>query len=579
MWTVGCLKDGISAHNCRYLRPNPATDLDLQPCSLRKVDREPIASALVAAGHFGAGVAEMLLDVGLLDLGRGGEAGAERMAAERQPPLALGQVAAQAGGEGAFLDETDDVLVGQPRPRNPAVLPSDRPEQGTMADAAEPHPSFEESDRAGVGARAAADFDVAPAGLAADGQEGAFGEDFDPAGAVLGLAGPAIEPDDFRAAEAAGEPDRQDRPIAQAAQIHVERRQHGQKFVGKNGGLLEGRAGVPPPDAGQDGGDMPVTDLQWDAELPVAPGDPGQPPLEGRDGEFGAAALDLRREVEADRFRIGRRLRKTLAAQPGGELPPVGGVGALGVVGLRRAGVGLGGLRQRRQAAAEAPGGREQGRGRAGSPGLRRRTFRLSVLRAVPDAAARTAVRVGDCVPPSAGLGLPSAPTGAGAERLSAPIGAGGAGAFEPTAGARVWSSEALARRASRACPAGLNQAMRLRFAGVPAAAAPANSGGGGEGAPAEGDPDASPGDASARFPGSAEGRRFGSDGSGAWGGIDRRPAPSGGSRGGRRCGSRQGAGGALSDAAAVCEARLFQRLQEPSRRPSDRISRRFRSP
>ena len=149
-------------------------------------------------------------------------------------------------------------------------------------------------------------------------------------------------------------------------------------------------------DAGEDGGDMPVADVQRCAELPVAPGDAGQPPLEGRNRKLRPAALDLRREVEADRFRIGRRLRKTLAAQPGGELPPVRGVGALRVVGLGRAGVGLGGLRQRRQAAAEAPGGREQGRGvRAGSLGLRRRAFRLSALRAVPDASVRTALRVG----------------------------------------------------------------------------------------------------------------------------------------------------------------------------------------
>ena len=40
--------------------------------------------------------------------------------------------------------------------------------------------------------------------------------------------------------------------------------------------------------------------------------------------------------------------------------------------------------------------------------------------------------------------------------------------------------------------------------------------------------------DASARFPGSAEERRFGSDGPGAWGAADRRPAPSGASRAGR---------------------------------------------
>ena len=79
--------------------------------------------------------------------------------------------------------------------------------------------------------------------------------------------------------------------------------------------------------------------------------------------KFGAAALDLRREIEPDRFRIGRRLREPLAAQPGGELPPVGGVGALGVVGLGGAGVGLGGLRQAGQPAAEPAGRQEQGRG------------------------------------------------------------------------------------------------------------------------------------------------------------------------------------------------------------------------
>jgi hypothetical protein len=38
---------------------------------------EPVALALVAAGHLGAGVAEMFLNVGFLDLGGGGEPGAE----------------------------------------------------------------------------------------------------------------------------------------------------------------------------------------------------------------------------------------------------------------------------------------------------------------------------------------------------------------------------------------------------------------------------------------------------------------------------------------------------------------------
>ena len=120
---------------------------------------------------------------------------------------------------------------------------------------------------------------------------------------------------------------------------------------------------------------------------------PGQAPLEGGDRKLRAAAFDLRSEVEADRFRIGRRFGKSLAAQPGGEHFPVRGVGALGVIGLGGAGVGLGGLRERRKAAAEAAGGREQGRGvRAGSLGLERRAFRLS---AIPGAFVKTALRVG----------------------------------------------------------------------------------------------------------------------------------------------------------------------------------------
>ena len=204
--------------------------------------------------------------------------------------------------------------------RDPAVLARDRPEQGTVGDPPEPQPGLEQGDRAGVGARAPADLDLAPAGLAADGEEGALGEDFDPAGAVLGLVRATIEPNDLGTAQTAGEADRENGPVAQATQIHVQRRQHRQKLVGEDRGLLQGRASVPAADAGQHGGDMAVADVERLAELPVAPGDAGQPPLEGRDRKLRAAALDLRREVEADRFRIGRRLREALAAQPGGEL-------------------------------------------------------------------------------------------------------------------------------------------------------------------------------------------------------------------------------------------------------------------
>jgi hypothetical protein len=73
--------------------PLPAsqrTDWHLQSGRLCEVDCKAVALALVAAGHFGAGVAEMLLNVRFLNLGGGGEARAQRMAAERQPSVALG---------------------------------------------------------------------------------------------------------------------------------------------------------------------------------------------------------------------------------------------------------------------------------------------------------------------------------------------------------------------------------------------------------------------------------------------------------------------------------------------------------
>ena len=71
----------------------------------------------------------MLLHMRLLDLRRGGEAGAQRMAAEGEPSFALGQIAANAGGERGFLHQTGDMLVGQPLGGDAAVLARDRPKQ------------------------------------------------------------------------------------------------------------------------------------------------------------------------------------------------------------------------------------------------------------------------------------------------------------------------------------------------------------------------------------------------------------------------------------------------------------------
>lgn len=41
----------------------------LEPRGLGEVHPEPVASALIPAGHLGAGVAELLLDMTLVDLG------------------------------------------------------------------------------------------------------------------------------------------------------------------------------------------------------------------------------------------------------------------------------------------------------------------------------------------------------------------------------------------------------------------------------------------------------------------------------------------------------------------------------
>jgi hypothetical protein len=167
----------------------------------------------------------------------------------------------------------------------------------------------------------------------------------------------------------------------------------GQELIGEDRSFLCGRAAMAAADTRQHRGDMAIADLKRLPELPVAPGDARQAPLQGGDRKLGPMAFDLGSEIEADRFWIGRRFRKPLAAQPGSKHSPVRGVGALGVIGLSGAGVGLGRLGERRKAAAEPSGGRQQGRGvRAWSLGLEPHAFRRS---AIPGAFMNTALRVG----------------------------------------------------------------------------------------------------------------------------------------------------------------------------------------
>jgi hypothetical protein len=69
---------------------------------------------------------------------------------------------------------------------------------------------------------------------------------------------------------------------------------------------------MPAAYAGQHGGDMAIPDLERLTELAVAPGDARQAPLEGGDRKLRPAAFDLRGEVEADRFRVGRASQEVL---------------------------------------------------------------------------------------------------------------------------------------------------------------------------------------------------------------------------------------------------------------------------
>src|SRR5271170_1572856 len=169
-----------------------------EPGRFGEIDPEPVAAALVTPGHFGRDVAELLLDVALVDLGRGGEAGAQRMPGELSFALAFGEIAAYAGGERGAFDQSGNVFVGQALGADALAVGEDPPEQRPLRDPPEFHPRLERDDGAGRVGRAAADLDLPPTGLAAQGQEQSVVEEFDPA-ASEAVLGAAVEADDFRA--------------------------------------------------------------------------------------------------------------------------------------------------------------------------------------------------------------------------------------------------------------------------------------------------------------------------------------------------------------------------------------------
>lgn len=328
-----------------------AVDVTLKSCRLRQIDPEPVPSSLIASGHLGAGVAELLLDVALVDLGRGGEAGAQRVAGEQGRALGLGQVAAQAGGGGGALDQAGDLAVVEPHRPDRAALAGDAAKERPLADAREAQPGLQRLDRTAGRNGAGADLDLAPAGLAAQGDEQAAGQDLDPAAAVGGLIAAEVEPGDLGPPQPAGEPQKQHGPVAQAPEAAaVAGLQHGEQVLGQDRRLLARRCGVAVADAGQHGGDVAVAAVERQAALGIGPADRREPPLDGRDGVLAAAdgscPAGAGGDVEARDLRVGVQGVQPLAPAPGGEVFPVGGIGAAGVGGTGGLGIAAGALGQ-----------------------------------------------------------------------------------------------------------------------------------------------------------------------------------------------------------------------------------------
>ena len=115
-----------------------------KPYRLGEVDAEAVAAALVFAGH----------------LGRGGEAGAQRVPGEQARPLPLGDIAAHAARQRMRLTRVKP--IGADR----LALVVDLPEQAPVCDRRELELDLQRHGRAGGIGRAAPDFDLAPAGFA-----------------------------------------------------------------------------------------------------------------------------------------------------------------------------------------------------------------------------------------------------------------------------------------------------------------------------------------------------------------------------------------------------------------------------
>lgn len=174
------------------------------------------------------------------------------MAGIKSQPLGLGQVGAQPSGQHRLLDKTRDMLVVQSAGQGAFTIARDGGEDRAKVDARKMQPVFQRLHRASLFAGAAArDLDLAPAGLAAQPQQHAAGQDLDPAAAVGCVIAAVIEADEFGPPQAARKADQQHRRVAQPAQVVGQGGDHRANILGQDCLFLHWRARVFAPDPGK----------------------------------------------------------------------------------------------------------------------------------------------------------------------------------------------------------------------------------------------------------------------------------------------------------------------------------------
>lgn len=143
------------------------------------------------------------------------------------------------------------------------VFLEDAPEERASGDPAKADPAFQCNNGAGLVGGAAADLDLAPSGLAAQRHQHTLGKNLDPGGAVAVVpiemvVADEIEPDDLGTAEAAGEAEQQDGPVAQTPQVMAERVDHRFDVVAEHGLLLPRRRSIVTPRFGSPEAQAPI---------------------------------------------------------------------------------------------------------------------------------------------------------------------------------------------------------------------------------------------------------------------------------------------------------------------------------